>query len=117
MHLAQLDRALGYEPRGCRFESYNAYHTLFVRSFRTARPLSAGRVTKGSIKNKRGYERYKNNNPWVVWQNVNYRHAAVAQQVEHWNENPGRDGSIPSRGTSFPSCREVKQIQAARHRT
>ena len=51
--------------------------------------------TKGSIKNKRGYERYKNNNPWVVWQDVNCHHASVAQQVEHWTENPGRSGSIP----------------------
>lgn len=82
MHLAQLDRALDYESRGCRFESYNAHHTLFVRSLRIPRPVSADRVTKGSIKNKRGYERYKNNNPWVVRQNVNCHHAVVAQLVE-----------------------------------
>ena len=29
----------------------------------------------------------------------NHIYAAVAQMVEHWTENPGRDGSIPSGGT------------------
>ena len=29
-------------------------------------------------------------------------YASVAQQVEHWTENPGRTGSIPVGGTKAP---------------
>ena len=61
---SSIGRASVSQAEYCEFKPRLLLHTLFVRFLRAPKPVSTDRVTKGSIKNKRGYERYKNNNPW-----------------------------------------------------